>query len=475
MSTAVLCYEGPDGNPVAVSATNPLPLAGAISDAALGQPNGVATLDASGKVPASQLPVGDVTYLGNWNATTNTPTLADGVGAAGDLYICDVAGTQNLGGGSVAYAVGDWLIYDGTVWDRVPAANATPANPSATVGLTAKNGTAVTFMRSDAAPALDQSIAPTWTGLHTFDKVTTVVQGGGNGIALTPVASGNSPSIAAVGANADISLNIAPKGNAAIGLQGPTVVTGNLTTTATLTVGGNANVAGNLGSAANVNPPGPTNSGIVIGGAPTWAMQSMYDQAQSANNRTADFLWISGALKWRFANDARNAFLDVLSINGGQATGVTGITSTSGSGSWAHTGSMTVSGSLTANGAIVRGVVASGGANAQSGNINQPSFYAVPTSGMYRVSATAVVTRAATTSSVLPGINVQYTEATTGVAVGDIVTTTANTNQVGLHTGGSVIINAQQGANIGYSTTNYDSSGATSMQYTMSIKVEFLG
>lgn len=42
------------------------------------------------------------------------------------------------------------------------------ANPSVTVGLTVKNGTAGTLMRSDAAPALDQTIVPTWTGIHTF-------------------------------------------------------------------------------------------------------------------------------------------------------------------------------------------------------------------------------------------------------------------------------------------------------------------
>jgi hypothetical protein len=42
------------------------------------------------------------------------------------------------------------------------------ANPSASVGLTAINGTAVTFMRSDATPSLNQAITPTWTGLHTF-------------------------------------------------------------------------------------------------------------------------------------------------------------------------------------------------------------------------------------------------------------------------------------------------------------------
>lgn len=42
------------------------------------------------------------------------------------------------------------------------------ANPSASVGLTAVNGSSDTFMRSDAAPALDQGISPTWTGDHIF-------------------------------------------------------------------------------------------------------------------------------------------------------------------------------------------------------------------------------------------------------------------------------------------------------------------
>lgn len=42
------------------------------------------------------------------------------------------------------------------------------ANPSASVGLTAVNGSAGTYMRSDGAPPLDQGIAPTWTAQHLF-------------------------------------------------------------------------------------------------------------------------------------------------------------------------------------------------------------------------------------------------------------------------------------------------------------------
>ncbi|WP_459584472.1 tail fiber domain-containing protein [Bradyrhizobium diazoefficiens] len=42
------------------------------------------------------------------------------------------------------------------------------ANPTSKSGLTAVNGSAVTYMRSDAAPAIDPAIAPTWTNKHIF-------------------------------------------------------------------------------------------------------------------------------------------------------------------------------------------------------------------------------------------------------------------------------------------------------------------
>src|SRR5262249_29965741 len=83
--------------------------------------NGVATLDAGGKVPSSQLPVGAQVYKGTWNASTNTPTLADGTGTAGWTYRVVVAGTVNLGSGSITFNVGDDVIYSGTVWQRNPS------------------------------------------------------------------------------------------------------------------------------------------------------------------------------------------------------------------------------------------------------------------------------------------------------------------------------------------------------------------
>ena len=42
------------------------------------------------------------------------------------------------------------------------------ANPTSKSGMTVQNGSAVTYMRSDAAPAIDPAIAPAWTGQHQF-------------------------------------------------------------------------------------------------------------------------------------------------------------------------------------------------------------------------------------------------------------------------------------------------------------------
>ena len=83
-----------------------------------GANSGVATLDAGGKIPSAQLPNSVMDYKGTWNASTNTPTLADGTGNAGDVYICDTAGTQDLGSGDITFAEGDWIIYNGSTWEK---------------------------------------------------------------------------------------------------------------------------------------------------------------------------------------------------------------------------------------------------------------------------------------------------------------------------------------------------------------------
>jgi len=74
------------------------------------------------------VPTGQVLFKGNWNASGNSPTLSTSLPAGvttGWQYIVSVAGTQNINGtGAVTYSIGDQLIYNGSIWVRIPAAQA---------------------------------------------------------------------------------------------------------------------------------------------------------------------------------------------------------------------------------------------------------------------------------------------------------------------------------------------------------------
>ncbi len=62
--------------------------------------------------------LGALNYKGTWDAATNTPTLASGVGTQGDYYVVSVAGTTDLDG-ITNWGVGDWAAFNGSVWQRV--------------------------------------------------------------------------------------------------------------------------------------------------------------------------------------------------------------------------------------------------------------------------------------------------------------------------------------------------------------------
>lgn len=61
---------------------------------------------------------GAINYKGTWNATTNTPTLASGVGTKGDYYVVSTAGSTNLDGQTL-WGVGDWAVFNGSIWEKV--------------------------------------------------------------------------------------------------------------------------------------------------------------------------------------------------------------------------------------------------------------------------------------------------------------------------------------------------------------------
>jgi hypothetical protein len=65
--------------------------------------------------------LGAVNYKGTWDASSNSPTLVSGVGSKGDYYVVSVAGTTTLDGISL-WSIGDWAVFNGSVWQKVNGA-----------------------------------------------------------------------------------------------------------------------------------------------------------------------------------------------------------------------------------------------------------------------------------------------------------------------------------------------------------------
>jgi hypothetical protein len=91
---------------------------------------------------------GGLSYLGSWNASTNTPTLTSSVGTNGNYYIVSVAGSTNLNG-ITDWLIGDWAIFNGSVWQKIDQTN-TVTSVNGQIG-------AVSLAYADLAGAI-----PTW-------------------------------------------------------------------------------------------------------------------------------------------------------------------------------------------------------------------------------------------------------------------------------------------------------------------------
>jgi hypothetical protein len=73
--------------------------------------NGLASLDATGKIPSAQLPVSAMEYKGTWDASSGAyPVSPD----TGDFWKVSVVGITS----GVEFDVGDAIVYNGTSWDK---------------------------------------------------------------------------------------------------------------------------------------------------------------------------------------------------------------------------------------------------------------------------------------------------------------------------------------------------------------------
>lgn len=133
--------------------------------------------------------IGAVNYKGTWNASTNNPALASGVGVKGDYYVVSTAGTTTIDGISTWY-VGDWVVFNGSVWQRVQGGSDDPA-PSllsiSSTGLMQITGPAAGTTRVVTIPNANSTMARTdaaqsFTGDQTLSTGNLIIGTAGKGI-----------------------------------------------------------------------------------------------------------------------------------------------------------------------------------------------------------------------------------------------------------------------------------------------------
>jgi hypothetical protein len=211
---------------------------------------------------------GGLSYQGTWNASTNTPTLASGVGTNGYYYITATAGSTNLDG-ITDWQIGDWLMFNGTVWQKIDQSNlVTSVNgQTGAVSLTTTNvaeGTNQYFTDARARSAISAGTGISYnssTGVVTnASPDQTVVLTAGTGIST----SGTYPSFTIT--------NSAPDQTVALTQGGTTTITGtypNFTISSADQFSGTVTSVGGTGTVNGISLSGTvTSSGnLTLGGA----------------------------------------------------------------------------------------------------------------------------------------------------------------------------------------------------------------
>jgi hypothetical protein len=219
---------------------------------------------------------GALSYQGTWNAFTNTPTLASSTGVNGYYYIVSTAGSTNLDG-ITDWQIGDWLLFNGTVWQKIDQSNL----------VTSVNGQ---------------------TGAVSVGTVTSVAATAGTGITVTgsPITSSGTLTIT----------NTAPDQTVALTGAGTTSISGTYP---------NFTITSNDAYVGTVTSVGITaGTGITVSNSPITSSGSM---TVGVSTKLANFVNLSGS--GLIAQNGSGA-LDAVTITGGTGISVAHGNGTSG-------------------------------------------------------------------------------------------------------------------------------------------------
>jgi hypothetical protein len=233
---------------------------GAVNTSVLGQPNGVATLDSSGKLTDSQIPaalVGALQYQGVWDASTNTPTLTSGVGVTGQYYKVSVAGATTIDGYN-GWTVGDILAFNGTTWDAIDGLTTEVTSVFGRVGSVtatlasadfANQGTTTTVLHGNA------NGAPSWGAINLSSDVTGTLPATSFPVLTGDISttSGNTvTTLATVNSNVGVFGDSLSVGQFTVNGKGLVTQAANVSIPLAVTIGGDATGTGNTSVTTNI-------------------------------------------------------------------------------------------------------------------------------------------------------------------------------------------------------------------------------
>ena len=227
-----------------------------VNSSTLGTANGVATLDASGKLPLSQLTasiVGALVYQGVWNANTNSPALVSGTGTKGQYYKVAVTGSTTVDGNS-QWNIGDMIVFDGTVWDKIDGVSTEVTSVAGRVG-------AIVLSQADIS-GLTTASTPTFAGVNATTFTGSLVGNASTASSAAKLTTACTISGTSFDGSANITLNHTGLSNIGTNThaQIDTALTRLVNTSGTNT-GDQTNITGNAGT-ANVAATVTTNANL---------------------------------------------------------------------------------------------------------------------------------------------------------------------------------------------------------------------
>lgn len=119
--------------------------------------------------------LGVLELKGNWDASTNTPTLSSSVGTRGEYYIVSGAGSTNLNG-ITEWTVGDWVLFENGAWQRLNTADSEKLEIDGVKGIFTDSKEPTGFVNSSQTTiSFNEStrtftIAPTATSYDVYIK-----------------------------------------------------------------------------------------------------------------------------------------------------------------------------------------------------------------------------------------------------------------------------------------------------------------